>query len=263
MKSKIILAALAASTASASAAITLATGPTSSAGVNFGDTFFAGVTANVGDVLVVSHSNNRRDNGNNTISLAGLTGNTVNTIAGGDSGAGAAGWVFYSSVTTAGTFDLTLNTNNTNLGVSESTTLYVLRSDTPGETLSIAATAAGTTDAGDSQTLNFTFGSTVTDAFGIVASGISNDAARDGNPAGYTADTLGGAGDIRGNFSNSGISGLTESVTFNSQASDPSDPSSDALAGFSSAGIVISAVPEPSTALLGALGSFLLIRRRR
>lgn len=251
MKSIIILSALAATTISSSAAITLASGPTNNGG-DYGTDYFTGVSVNVGDILVVAHSNNKRDNGNNSISMTGLGVNTINTLAGGDSGTQAAGWVFYSSITTAGTFNLTLDTNSTNKSVSESTTLYVIRGGV-GETLSVSATDIGNAAAATSQTLTFNMSPAVVDAFGIVASGISNAAARVGTPAGWTGDNVGGAGNIRGNYSNADIDGVTESVTFNS----------DAAAGFSSAGIVVSIVPEPSAALLGAIGSLMLLRRRR
>jgi hypothetical protein len=217
-------------------------------GNNYSTIFFSSVTVQAGDVLVVAHSNNKNTSNNNIITLSGVGANVISSVNSGSTGTTAAAWVFYSPITVAGTFDLTLDTSNTTKTVTQSTSYFVLR---PGinELLTIASadTSVATT------VLPFTMIPSVTDAYGIAAASMFTSTFS-ANPAGWTQEIDGSS--KRRTLSNADIDGTSLNSIFSATASTDM-----ALAGIV---VAASTVPEPSSALLG-LGTIAvgIMRRRR
>ena len=202
-------------------------------GIDYGSVFFSNITVQAGDLLVVSHAPNK-NTALNTITLSGLGPNTVQSVNSGSSGTTSAGWVFYSPITSTGTYSITLETTNATKTVSQSTSVIVLRA-TAG-TLQIAGTDGSVVSASPGATslaLDFTLSPPSSAAYGIAAATV-NASVISAMPAGWTADKTSGTGGVkRGTYYNPSVSGSSHTATFGTTAA-----SDIALAG-----IVVEAVP--------------------
>lgn len=252
MKPKIILTALAATTISSSAAITIASTGTSGATDVYAATMFSGISVLAGDVLVVNHSNNKRSTSNAITAAFSSGANAFSTVASGDSGSQAGSWVFYSTITEAGSFDITLDTSNATKTVSHATTYLILREDTGG-TLNVISQNANATSGGTTVSLAFSWAGDYDDYLAIAGAAVNTGPVI--SPGGDWSEDL-NRGDKRLNYTNTAVSASPlNSFSVTTSASD----------NLSAAGIVIgaTAIPEPASILLGSLGTLLLLRRRR
>lgn len=222
----------------------------SDSAADYSQVFFSGVTVAAGDYLVVAHSNNKRDNGNNDISIAGAGSNSFTSLSAGDTGSGQGAWLFYSQIGSAGTFDLTLDSSNATKTVSQASTVWVVRA-APGEVVTLASTDTGVIGSGTSLDLDFSFASSLTNGFGFGA-GTTGDAL--GLASGWTAPLSNGTGKRNTLFNNS-VTGPSLTSTFTTTNSS----------GIVLSGIVLTstAVPEPTSAMLFGLGVVVSIGFRR
>jgi arylsulfatase A-like enzyme len=192
--------------------------------INYGTTYFSGVTVQAGDLVVVSHANNKNTSAN-TITLSGLGGNTIQSVNSGSSGTTSSAWVFHSLITQAGTFDFTLDTSNTTTKtVSQATTLFVLRPST-GAVLEVVSTDGSVVASGATElALDFAMSPAVSNAYGIAAAAV-NTSTLASNPAGWTQEVDGNL--KRRTLSNADIDGSSHTATFSTAAA-----SDIALAGI-------------------------------
>ena len=247
LTSTIIGAAL---SVSASAAISLLDSDSSSTGntLLYGATFFSNVSVNAGDVVVLTHANNKHDNGSNTIS-ASIGSETVNTIGAGPSGGQAGAWIFYSTITTTGDINISFDTSNSTKKGSKVSGYYILRAD-PSETISLASSASFANVADGTHSLDFD--AAATNGVGVLAFSNQANATALPTPTGWTEDL--NTAERRAIFSSSNVTNLSPSF-----ATSGGDFEAAAGAVFTAA-----AVPEPSsTALLGLGGLALILRRRK
>lgn len=254
MKLKFILPALALSALPANAAITIQSTADASGSQAYATTYFTGVSVSVGDILVVVHAPNKRTT-TNTISAAFSAGsNSFSSVNSGDSGGQAAGWVFYSTITNAGTFDISLDTSNATKSVSHATTYFVLRSNVSGGTLSMLDTDGAAGSALTTLSLsNLTWSGSYNDYIALVGASIQTNTIT--SPGGDWVEQLDRGPNKRIVFKDEGsISSPLSSFTITSGTAD----------NLAAAGIVIGeTIPEPTAALLGSLGLLGLLRRRR
>lgn len=187
-----------------------------SSGINYGAAFFTNISVQAGDVLVVAHAPNKNVTGN-TISLTGLGSNAVQSVNSGSSGTTSAGWVFYSTITAAGTYSITLETSNAAKTVSQSTSLIVLRPS--AGSLAVCATDGSViASAAISLALDFTMSPAVSHAYGVAAAAVNTDFVT-GIPIGWTADKTSGTGGVkRGTYYHADITGSSHSATFTTTA---------------------------------------------
>ena len=249
MKKTLTTLILTGSLISSQAAISLVSSDDNSQGntLLYGSTFFSTVAVQAGDVLVLSHATNKRDNGSNTISAV-VAGETFTSLAAGNSGGQAGAWLFYTTITADSSVFVTFNTSNATKTGSKTTSYYVLRAGA-GESIVLADSPVNADVAGTS--LGLTLNSGSTGGYGIMAAA-SNLSTITGVPTGFTED--GSSASKRFNWSNANLASgdLNPSVTV-----DSADFEAAVVASFV-------AVPEPSsTALLGLGGIALILRRRK
>ncbi|MGJ8676924.1 MAG: PEP-CTERM sorting domain-containing protein [Akkermansiaceae bacterium] len=214
--------------------------------ITYSNIFFSGVSVLPGDMLVLTHSNNKRNNGNNSIS-ASAGAESFTAIAAGDSGGQAGAWLFYASIEATGTLDIVFNTSNASNNGTKASGYYVLRPEA-GETIVLAD--SDTAAAAIGINLGLSFNSTAIGGFGVMAAAVSTDEIT-GTPTGWTQDTASNSS-RRVLWSDEVVNDLNPSVTIDANDSD------------AAVGAVFIIVPEPSTGLLGALaGVFFLSRRKR
>jgi arylsulfatase A-like enzyme len=182
-----------------------------------GTLVFTNTAVQSGDIVVVAHGNNKNTS-TNTISISGLGSNTIQSVNSGSSGTTSSAWVFYSSITAAGTYSVVLDTSNSTKSVAHATTLFVLR-PINGGTLSIASTdgsVATSSSPATSLSLDFTMSPAVTTGYGIAA-GAMNTSTFSGDPAGWSP--LVSAASKRETWANNAINGSSLSVPFSATAS--------------------------------------------
>jgi len=213
----------------------------------YGTTFFSTIAVQAGDVLVLSHATNKRDNGSNTIT-ASVTGETFTTIAAGDSGGQSGAYVFYSTIQNTGNIDISFDTSNTTKTASKTNAYYLLRAGL-GETISLASSDIAANVAGTS--LSLTLDAASVGGFGVMAASVQASTMT-GLPTGFTEDRS--AVDKRIVWSNSAVAAghLNPTVTI-----DTAD--FEAAAGA----VFVATVPEPSSTILLGLGGLALVLRRR
>jgi hypothetical protein len=222
-------------------------------GFNYGEVAFPNVTVQKGDYLVVAHGSNKRVNSVNTISVSGLTGNTIFDLPSGNTSANAGAWVFYSSIATGGTYNISLDTTNSNDSVTQATTYWVLRGDV-GEVIQVAGTASNASDVAVANLgLDFSFSNTITDGFGVAAVG-TDTLELDVPPTGWTS--IVNASDKRITYANDNVDGMDLNSTFSFVS-----PDTDKIA-LAGAVFNVVPVPEPSNAVLVSLIAMLGFFRR-
>lgn len=252
--------------ASVSAQITIASNNGSSGSAASNGTYgtawtnLSSISVQAGDILIVAHSANKNPSSNTiTAGLSGVS-NTFSSVNSPTTGAASGVWLFYTSITQAGTASVTVN-NSAGGGVSHATWYYLLRPDS-GYDLSIGATgtfSATATPGVTSGTINFNYSSSNTDYFGVSAASI-NAATTLVDPAGWTQSLT--SVTKREIYYVEGSSAGTSSLSVTSTTVATSD--------LAMAGVVVIAsptpIPEPSTyalwAGIGAVGA-LLVRRHR
>jgi arylsulfatase A-like enzyme len=130
---------------------------------------FSSVSAQVGDVIVLTSATNKKGT-SSTLSAAqvGGTGTTgAQTLHSNGQGTYPTAWVWYQTVTTAGTFDYEITGSSITAGFA----LYVVRADSGQIELAGAAAWDDTDNAdnGSSYSLDYTFGASLTDGVLIEA----------------------------------------------------------------------------------------------
>jgi len=215
---------------------------------DYATAFSLSIDVQAGDILVVSHANNKRDNGNNTIS-ATTAGVTYTALGAGDSGDQSGAWLFYSTAfAAAATVDITLDTSNGTKTNSTISAYYVLRAGA-GESISLVESQ---TDVGPGFTGSITFAdANSTGAFGVLAQGLRNNATILTDPVGWTEDNQNN--NKRSLYSSATVSNPSPSFDYDNE-------DNYAIVG---ATFTTTAVPEPSSAALFGLGGLALIFRRR
>ncbi len=251
MKKTLTTLILTGSLISSQAAISLVSSDDNSQGntLLYGSTFFSTVAVQAGDVLVLSHATNKRDNGSNTISAV-VAGETFTSLAAGNSGGQAGAYVFYSTISTTGSINISFDTTNASKNGSKTNAYYLLRAGA-GETISLADSKTAADVAGTS--LSLSLDSSAVGGFGVLAAA-TQTTAMTGLPTGFTEDRS-DSGDKRITWSNSAVAAghLNPTVTI-----DTADFEAAVGAVF-----VATVVPEPSSTALLGLGSLALLLRRR
>lgn len=234
----------------------------------YGSTYFSGVQLDVGDILVITHGNNKNANSTNTItaSFAGTTGgaNTFTALAAPSTGTTSGAWTFYSVITQATTADIILDTSSTTKTLAHVSSFYVVR-PSAGYELAVGGTAtavATNTAQSTTGTLSFSLNAGYADAIGFASLALNTGTATT-TPSGWTRDQNGVnkrgtffTGTLTsGAYSNSPISGTNFSTTW----------TTDVTTDLALSGIVITstltgtqAIPEPSTWLLLSCGMLLV-----
>jgi len=179
---------------------------------------YTGVSAQLGDVIVLTVSGNKKGNvaplssakvgGTGAVGIQSEVKNDLNTYP--------TSWAWHYTVTGTGTFDVDITTDNT-AGITALTALYVVRADSGVVALADSATWDDTDDAANpaSHSLDYTFASALTD--GVVIESAS--ARLDGlaTPSGYTQDRTAaavGTGFKRSLLSFDGVTGTSWSSVY-------------------------------------------------
>lgn len=217
-----------------------------------GHTTFSNVTVQAGDYVVLSTASNKSF-ANNLLTYSwtgteGISGMSSTFSAEVTYGA----YVSYTSVLVGGTYDFSMLANNASLTANSA--LYVLRPDS-GEMIFVADTAMQADAAGTGSALSYSFASILASAFAIEAATTQS----------------GGAFTLDANYltANSSAAGNGRLVSYSSAVTGGSWSSlHDFVAAtddIASVGAVFStsSVPEPSRALLLAIGFFGWMARRR
>ncbi len=157
-----------------------------------GTSSFTGVSAQVGDVIVLTVAGNKKGTaislsaaqvgGTGTVGAQTQLTNLPSTYP--------TSWAWYQTVTTAGTFNFDITTDNT-AGITALTALYVIRADSG--TIELAGSATwddnDNADNGTAYSLNYTLGTTLTD--GVLIESISSRTDLITPPGIYTLDRTG------------------------------------------------------------------------
>jgi arylsulfatase A-like enzyme len=161
-----------------------------------GTSSFTGVSAQVGDVIVLTTATNKKGSlvplSATQIGGTGSTGAQTEFTNG--MGTYPTSWAWYQIATTAGTFDFDITTDNT-AGVTALTGVYVIRADSGLIELAGSATWDDTDDSANpaTHTLAYTLSSTLTDGVLIESISARHDDAT--GPVAYTIDhSAGGTG---------------------------------------------------------------------
>lgn len=161
-------------------------------GGSSGTSSYTGISAQVGDVIVLTVAGNKKGSvtplscakvgGTGTVGTQTELTNDLNTYP--------TSWAWYQTVTSSGTFDFDITTDNT-AGITAITALYVMRADSGTVQLANSATwdDADNSDNGTSYSLDYTFSSALPD--GILIESISSRTDLITEPATYTEDNNG------------------------------------------------------------------------
>jgi arylsulfatase A-like enzyme/lysophospholipase L1-like esterase len=157
-----------------------------------GTSSFTGVSAQVGDVIVLTVAGNKKGT---AISLSAAQVGGTGTVGSQTQltnlqSTYPTSWAWYQTVTAAGTFNFDITTDNT-AGITAITALYVIRADSGAIELADSATwdDNDNADNGTAYSLNYTFGTTLTD--GVLIESISSRTDLITPPGTYTLDRTG------------------------------------------------------------------------